>query len=218
MGVAPPQSSVADLRRAAVAYVRTRRVTSGAVAMTATVVPRGGLRTTRAVGVAVARVAHLRSSAASAAGHTVHRRAARAARITRVAPGARHAVTVASGTPRRTAVRGRTSQTGHQQNDHYKFRHRSPPARDRSAGQPRFAVPYWTVTEDTACSTKVCKPRRCVGVPLPRAASSPHGRAESRKSFRFWGSSVEAPSSAHPTDTRLRALAGPATAPAPTYL
>ena len=92
------------------------------------------------------------------------------------------------------------------------------PPRDRSAGQPRFAVPYWTVTEDTACSTKVCKPRRCVGVPLPRAASSPHGRAESRKSFRFWGSSVEAPSSAHPTDTRLRALAGPATAPAPTYL
>src|SRR5438132_498491 len=143
MGVAPPQSSVADLRRAAVAYVRTRRVTSGAVAMTATVVPRGGLRTTRAVGVAVARVAHLRSSAASAAGHTVHRRAARAARITRVAPGARHAVTVAAGTPRRTAVRGRTSQTGQQQNDHYKFRHRSPP---RATGaQGSRASPCLTV-------------------------------------------------------------------------
>src|SRR5207237_9762676 len=68
---------------------------------------------------------------------------------------------------------------------------------------------YCSVTEDTACSTKVCKPRRCVGVPLPRAASSPHGREDSRKSFRFWGSPVEGPSSEHSTDTRLRALARP---------
>src|SRR5947209_18792097 len=101
MGVAPLQSSVADLRRAAVAYIRTRRVTSGAVAMTATVVPRGRLRTTRTVGVAVARVARLRSSAAGAAGHTIHRRAARAARVAGVAPRARHAVTVGASNPRR---------------------------------------------------------------------------------------------------------------------
>ena len=65
------------------------------------------------------------------------------------------------------------------------------PPRDRSAGQPRFAVPYCSVTEDTACSTKVCKPRRCVGM----APCAPF--------------SVGAPSSAHPTDTGLRALAGP---------
>jgi hypothetical protein len=52
-----------------------------------------------------------------------------------------------------------------------------PRARDRSAGQPRFAVPYRTATDDTACSTKVCKLRRCVGVapcvPVPRLVN-PH--------------------------------------------